>query len=407
MSAAERTAEAALEQAAALARAGRAQEAVDLLNHALRLAQDAHPAAGEAQAAGARQLRLGLAELLMTRGQGPEAAQLLAPLVAAHELAGHRDRLQALRLDGELAEARGDQATARLRCEQQLAWSVTGPGLQARWARLGGVKETPSHRGVTLFAEAAPSRYRIIRPVGVGGSAAVYQAEEVPLGRVVALKLLHGSGSPRASGGDRNRLGFDQDPAPRARVLREARMAARFDHPGVVQVLDADPDRGLLVLDWHPHGSLHRAIHDGSCGGHAITAATVAGWFGSLFDTLAMVHDAGVVHRDVKPSNLLLRDASRLAIADFGQALEAGSVPERLGPGGVGGTPAFMPPEHARQATAAGDVFAAGVCIRMTVTLLAIAGMGRWLQLAERCMSKLPRARPSAASVRDEVAGWA
>jgi len=176
----------------------------------------------------------------------------------------------------------------------------------------------------------ANGRYQVERTLGHGGMAVVYLARDAELGRQVALKLL---AQNLADGGE-----F------RKRFVREARLAARLSHPNVVQVYDAGEDERLpfIVMEYVPGQTLAQLLaHRGK-----LPAPEAASLVRQAALGLQHAHDAGLVHRDVKPQNLLLRDDGVLKIADFGIARAAES--SRLTKlGTVLGTAAYLAPEQA------------------------------------------------------------
>ena len=202
-------------------------------------------------------------------------------------------------------------------------------------------------------------RWRLAREIGRGASGAVYVAHDEELDRDVALKILHPHTRSRA--------------LPRARAWLEARVAAAIRHPGVVAVYDLDEERQLVAMELCAGGALATRLQRGP-----LPPAEAIARAAELFSTLAAVHARGVVHGDVKPANLLYRDAgedSELVLGDFGLAqLVAEGDEERA----ARGTLAYMAPEQRRGVVApAADVYAAGVIL---VELLAgSAALAPWL----------------------------
>ena len=174
-------------------------------------------------------------------------------------------------------------------------------------------------------------RYRLIRPLGRGGMGAVYLARDVQLDRDVALK----TPSKRAAA----------NPELAERFLREARAAALLRHPHLCPVFDAGEEDGRLYLTmaYLPGRSLREAT-----GGPQPIRAT-ARLLGRLADAMAHAHDQGVVHRDLKPGNVMLDERGKPAITDFGLALRTGgeATDGRVTQSGAAlGTPAYMAPEQ-------------------------------------------------------------
>lgn len=194
---------------------------------------------------------------------------------------------------------------------------------------------------------ALPSRYRVVRHIASGGMASVWAAEDELLGRLVAVKLLS-----RA---------YDCDERARTRFLREARAAARLgDCRHVVTVYDIGEheDRAFMVMEHFAGGSVADRLRSGA----AIPRALAVRWLREAAIALDCAHEHEVVHRDVKPANLLLDQRDRLAVGDFGIATVA-SEASVTQTGQVLGTAAYLSPEQARglSATAASDRYALAV----------------------------------------------
>jgi eukaryotic-like serine/threonine-protein kinase len=188
-------------------------------------------------------------------------------------------------------------------------------------------------------------RYRLERPLGHGGMASVYLAHDAELDRPVAVKLLAES--------------LAGDSAFRRRFLREARLAARLSHPNVVAVYDAgeaDGGRPYIVMEYVDGTTLE------GCG--PLPPDEAVGLAVQACHGLAHAHAAGLVHRDVKPHNLLLRTDGTLKVADFGiaRAAEATALTQV---GSVLGTAAYLAPEQAagEEVTAAADVYSLGAVL--------------------------------------------
>ena len=183
--------------------------------------------------------------------------------------------------------------------------------------------------------------------------AVVDLARDVELERLVALKRLA------------DNLSRDDD--LRRRFLREARLAARLNHPNVVRVFDVGVDDGLPFIAMEYVEGETLAEHVARRG--RLSAAEAAGLGVQICAGLAAVHAAGLVHRDVKPQNLLLGRDGVLKLGDFGIAL--GEEGTRLTLAGtVLGTIGYLAPEQARgeQVTAAADIYAAGAVLHELLT---------------------------------------
>ena len=197
-------------------------------------------------------------------------------------------------------------------------------------------------------------RYRLGRALGSGGMAIVYLAHDRELDRVVAVKRLADN--------------LSHDRSFRDRFLREAQLAAPLSHPNVVRVYDFghDPDgRPFIVMEYVEGGSLAEALtRDG-----ALRPARVVAVARDCCAGLAYAHATGLVHRDLKPQNLLLEPDGRVKIADFGIARTLDGTSLTL-TGSVLGTAGYLAPEQAggEQVTAAADIYGLGVTLHQLAT---------------------------------------
>jgi serine/threonine-protein kinase len=192
-----------------------------------------------------------------------------------------------------------------------------------------------------------PERYHEPTLVARGGMAAVYCATDISLGRAVAVKLLDG------------RLAWDEN--IRRRFTREAHMAARLSgEAGIVTIFDVGEWNGrpFIVMEYIRGGSLQDVLRKEG----AQQPATVLRWLEQTARALDHAHTRHVVHRDVKPSNLLLDEEGRVRVVDFGVASAAGLDPLTQ-TGTVIGTAGYLSPEQAegRPSTPASDRYALGV----------------------------------------------
>jgi eukaryotic-like serine/threonine-protein kinase len=260
-------------------------------------------------------------------------------------------------------------------------------------------------------------RYRIGDVLGAGGMGTVFRADHLGLGRAVALKIV-----PPGLG----------DASATIRFEREARNAARLDHPGCVRVLDvgATPDgHRFLAMDLLDGPTLRAHL---AAGGLAVAEAVRIAV--ALLDALAHAHERGVIHRDVKPENVMLVGAERRPVLiDFGLSWALGDarVTRR---GTTVGSPSYLAPERAlgEDGDHRADVYAVGVILyemlagqrpfaaptalelawmhaHREAPLLPVARPGISLALASivhRALAKAPAARfASAAAMRAALAG--
>jgi len=195
-------------------------------------------------------------------------------------------------------------------------------------------------------------RYRLDEILGRGGMAEVWRATDPVLDRLVAVKLLRDTAD---------------DESDRLRFTAEARTLARLNHPGLVMLLDAgiNAERPYLVLELVEGRTL-----DQECGGRPADPARVAEIGAELAAALAYAHGAGVIHRDVKPANVLLGHDGRIKLADFGIARLIGETVRHTRTGQAIGTAAYLSPEQVRgeDVTVATDVYSLGLLLLEALT---------------------------------------
>src|SRR3954452_8863858 len=192
-------------------------------------------------------------------------------------------------------------------------------------------------------------RYAVHHRLPRGGMARVYLATDTRLDRRVAVKLMH--------------PGLAEDPDFVARFNREARSSARLSHPDIVAVYDQGEDDGqaFLVMEYVPGATLRAVLRDRG----RLTPAEALAVMDHVLAALGAAHRAGLVHRDVKPENVLVTADGRVKVADFGLARAVAGATVTTDDGTLLGTAAYLAPEQVRDgvADARSDVYSAGVLL--------------------------------------------
>jgi serine/threonine protein kinase len=221
-------------------------------------------------------------------------------------------------------------------------------------------------------------RYELKDRLGHGGMATVYSARDLKLDRDVAIKLLADN--------------FAGDDEVRKRFSREARLAAKLDHPNIVQVFDVGEEEGrpYIVMEQVDGGTLGDRLN-----GRRRSVATGEGLrlLGQLCEGLGHAHAKKLVHRDIKPQNLLLRKSDGcLKITDFGIARAAEETTRLTQVGKVIGTERYMAPEQLvdGRITPAVDVYACGV---VADELLPQSRPPELREIVDRCLRENPADR--------------
>jgi len=216
-------------------------------------------------------------------------------------------------------------------------------------ADANGIDRSSTEVSVDARGSLLAGRYRLVDLVGSGGMGAVWEAWDERLDRRVALKQLHPQ--PQLSDADAERS--------TRRAMREARITARLHHPNAVPIFDVVEHEGrpCLIMQFLPSRPLSTVLREDG----PMRPADVARIGAQVASALAAAHDLGIVHRDVKPGNVLIIDDGRAMLSDFGISHALGDDALTT-TGVVHGTPAYLAPEVARGADSsfASDVYSLG-----------------------------------------------
>jgi hypothetical protein len=304
------------------------------------------------------ELRDLLARTLLARGEGGLARPVLEELARDPS----REAWAETQL-GLLAQEAGEGEAARRHFERAVAVDPADAlardrAVKARLAVAGAgavVARPAAMDAMTrLWGQAAAGEdYDVEEEVGRGGAATLFRAVERASGRQVALKVFHPRGDPVLR---------------RDRIVREAAVAARFQSPWVVPVLDVVPERDLVVMPYLEEGSLRTLLLGGP-----LPPAEALRVVADVARALEVIHREGVAHLDLKPSNVLMRGGLPV-LTDFGAAAARQQ-------GQAAGTRAYMAPEArvpGGDVDHRADMYALGVVLGECLTGQPVSEVGAW-----------------------------
>ena len=276
-------------------------------------------------------------------GNSPDREQLLAahPDVAEElqSFFAEHDQLRAA-----AASSREEATLARQQPARMLRFPPQSPVEDATLAPAASTNDTAQiGTRVRYFGD-----YELLEEIARGGMGVVYKARQVSLNRVVAVKMILAG-----------QLAGEEDTQ---RFLAEAEAAAQLDHPGIVPIYEVGEHDGqhYFSMGYVDGGSLADRINDGP-----LPPCVAADYSKKVGQVVAYAHDRGVIHRDLKPGNILLDSKSDPRVTDFGLAKRVEGDSGLTASGQILGTPSYMPPEQAsgkgrRDHRSGGCVFAGG-----------------------------------------------
>jgi tRNA A-37 threonylcarbamoyl transferase component Bud32 len=236
---------------------------------------------------------------------------------------------------------------ARERIDHRRMANVLRDAVLRRRQELALLRTGPQAEQLSRFGPVAILGHRFVRELATGGTSMVYLAESERAGEMVVLKVLRDA----PENGDVH-MQF-------ARFLQEYELISKIRHPNVVRIFDlgvAD-DHAYIAMEYFPRGDLRTQMAKGV--ERQLAVRNLAQMAGALH----VVHAVGVLHRDLKPGNIMLRSDGSLAIIDFGLAKHVDVKVDMTGAGEIFGTPYYMSPEqgHGQELDARSDLYSLGV----------------------------------------------
>jgi CheY-like chemotaxis protein len=246
------------------------------------------------------------------------------------------------------AVARGAFGTiAKQKVDARRLRNLLLDAVKERRAAMQTFRMSPAASAAYRFGSIIIKGERCIRPLANSAMSTVYLAESEREGRLVCLKVLR-----QVPDNTEKATTFD-------RFLQEYEIIASLRHPNVVQIYDlgvAD-DHAYIAMEYFPDGDLRAKIKRGVAPGEAVNVLR------QMAQALAAIHSVGVLHRDLKPGNVMMRRDGTIALIDFGLAKQLELDAEITATGEIFGTPYYMSPEqgHGREVDARSDIYSLGV----------------------------------------------
>ncbi len=238
--------------------------------------------------------------------------------------------------------------------------------VQRRRQELALWRTSSRGRTTATFGPVTIRGHRFVRELAIGGNAFVYLAESERAGEMVVLKVMNDT------------VGAVDSNTQLARFLQEYELISRIRHTNVVRIYDlgiAD-DHAYIAMEYFPLGDLRGHIASG------LRPTQCLSYLRQMAEALQVVHAVGVLHRDLKPGNIMMRADGSIALIDFGLAKHAEMQIDITGTGEIFGTPYYMSPEqgHGRELDARSDLYSLGVIFYEMLTgkkpFLAATAMG-------------------------------